>query len=122
MLVLFPFHDVEVSAKGLTKAGSYEIKEARPLTVWGILDEGNPLSLSRMAIDVQVYPLIPALSWAFEEGNEESNFIHVLSEGTPMLVEFRLDIVDESSQILRVPLERLNVKLVRPFSSTALLQ
>jgi hypothetical protein len=62
MLDLFPFHDTEVSAKGLTKAGSYEIKEPRPLVVWRILVEGNPLSLSRMAVDVQVYPLIPALS------------------------------------------------------------
>jgi hypothetical protein len=33
MLDLFPFYDVEVSAKGLTKAGSYEIKKTRPLAV-----------------------------------------------------------------------------------------
>jgi hypothetical protein len=74
-----------------------------------------------MAVDVWVYSLIPALSWAFKEGNDESNLIHVSSEGTPIVVEFRLNIVDESSQILRVPLERLNVKLVRPFSGTGLL-
>jgi hypothetical protein len=122
MLDLLPFHDVKVSAKGLAKAGSYKIKEARPLAVWGILVEGNPLSLSRMAVDVRVYPLIPALSRSFEEGNDKSDFVHVSSKGTPVIVELGFDIVDESSQVLRVSLKRLNVKLVRPFLVTALLK
>jgi hypothetical protein len=122
MLDLLPFHNTVVSAKGLTQAGVYEIEEARPLAVGEILVEGNPLSLSRMEVDVRLYPLIPALSWTFEEGNDESNLILVSSEGTPIVVEFRLNIVEEPSQILRVPLERLNVKLVGPFSCTTLLQ
>jgi hypothetical protein len=33
MLDLLPFHEVEVSAKRLTKTGSYKIKEGRPLAV-----------------------------------------------------------------------------------------
>jgi hypothetical protein len=122
MLYPFPFHDIEISAKGLAETGSYEIKEAGPLAVWGILVEGNPLSASRMAVDVWVYPLIPALGWSFEKGNDESNLIHVSSKGTPVVVELRFDIVDESSQVLRVSLEGLDVKLVRPLLSTTLLE
>jgi hypothetical protein len=122
MLDLFPFHDVKVSAKGLTKAGSYKIKEAGPLAVWGVLVKGNPLSLSRMAVDVRVYPLIPALGRSFEEGNDESNLVHVSSQGTPVIVELGFNVVDESSQVLRVSLKRLNVKLVGPFLVTTLLK
>src|SRR4030088_1043849 len=33
MLYPFPFDNVEVSAKGLTNTGSYEVKEAGPLAV-----------------------------------------------------------------------------------------
>jgi hypothetical protein len=79
----------------MTKAGLYEIKEARPLVVGGILVEGNFLSLSRMAFDVRVYPLIPAFSWTFKEGNEESNLVHVESKGAPVVVEFGFDIINE---------------------------
>jgi hypothetical protein len=74
-----------------------------------------------MAVDVWVYPLIPALSWTFKEGNEESNLIQFSSEATPIIVEFGLNIINEPSRVLRVPLERLNVKLVWRFPNTTLL-
>jgi hypothetical protein len=38
---LFPSHDVEISAKELTKAGSDEIKVARPHAICGILGKRN---------------------------------------------------------------------------------
>jgi hypothetical protein len=122
MLDLFPFHDIKVSTKGLTKTGSYEIEEAGPLAVRGVLVEGNPLSLCCMAVDVRVYPLVPAFGRSFEKGNDESNFVHISSEGTPIIVELGFNVIDESSQVLRVSLERLNVKLVGPFLVTALLK
>jgi hypothetical protein len=122
MLDLFPFHDKKVLTKGLTKTGSYEIEEAGPLAVWGVLVEGNPLSLCRMAVDVWVYALILALGSSFENGNDESNFVHISSEGMPIIVELGFDIIDESSQVLRVSFEWLNIKLVGPFLPTALLK
>jgi hypothetical protein len=120
MLDLFPFHDIKVSTKGLTKTGSYEIEEARPLAVRGVPLAGNPLSLCCVAVDVRVYPLVPALGWSFEKGNDESNFVHISSEGTPIIDKLGFDLIDESSQVLRVSLKRLNVKLVGPFLVTAL--
>src|SRR5712691_10681361 len=67
ILVLYPlpFDNVKVSAKRLTETGLYQVKKAGPLAVWGILVEGNPLSLSRVAVDVRVYPLVPALGRSF---------------------------------------------------------
>jgi hypothetical protein len=50
------------------------------------------------------------------------NLIHVSCEGTPIVVELGFDIVDEPSQVFRVALERLDVKLVGPFASATLLQ
>jgi hypothetical protein len=97
MFDLFPFHDIKVSTKGLTKTSSYKIEEAGPLALWGVLVEGNPLSLCRMTVDVWVYHLIPALGWSIEKGNDESNFVHISSEGTPIIVELGFDIIDESS-------------------------
>jgi hypothetical protein len=122
MLYPFPFGDVKVSAKGLTKTSSYEVEEAGPLAVWGILVEGNPLSMSRMAVDVWMYPLIPVLGWSFEEGNDESNLIHISSKGAPVIVKLRFYVIDESSQVLRISLKRLDIKLVWPFPATTLLQ
>jgi hypothetical protein len=75
-----------------------------------------------MAVNVRVYPLIPALGWSFEEGNDNSNLVHISSEGTPIIVELGFDVIDESSQVLRVSLKRLNVKLVGPFLVNALLK
>jgi hypothetical protein len=69
-----------------------------------------------------VYPLIPALSQSFEERNDESNLIHISSQGAPVIVELGFDVIDESSQVLRVSLKRLNIKLVGPFLVTALLE
>src|SRR5712691_11305386 len=77
MLYPLPFDDVKVPAKGLAKMSLYEIEETEPLAVWGIIVEGNPLSYSRMAVDVRVYPLIPAFGRSFEEGNDEPDLIHI---------------------------------------------
>jgi hypothetical protein len=74
---------------------SYEIEETGPLAVWGILVKGNPLSLSRMAVDMRVYPLIPAFGYTFEKGNDYSNLIHVFSKGTPVIVKLGLHVIDE---------------------------
>jgi hypothetical protein len=52
MFDLLPFYNVELLAKRLTKAGSYEIKEAGPLAVRGILVKGKPFLLSHRAVDV----------------------------------------------------------------------
>ena len=122
MLYPLPFDNVKVSAKGLTKTGSYEVEETGPFEVWTVVIKGNPLSLSGMAVDVRVYPFIPALGRSFEKGNDESDFIHISSKCTPVIVKLRLDIIDESSQVLRVSLERLNIKLVRLFLTTPLFQ
>jgi hypothetical protein len=122
MLDPLPFNDIKVTAKGLAETGSYEIEETGPLAVWGILVEGNPLSLSRMAVDVRVYPLIPAFGWAFEKGNDESNLIHVSSKGTPVIVKLGFHVIDESSQVLRVSLKRFDIKLVWPFPASTFLQ
>jgi hypothetical protein len=65
-----------------------------------------------MVVDVWVNPLIPAFSWTFEKGNDKLNLINVMSEGSPVVVKLGLNIVDEPSQLLRVPLERLNIELV----------
>jgi hypothetical protein len=78
--------------------------------------------LSCIAVDVRVYPLLPALGRSFEEENDKSNHVHISSKGTPVIVELGFNIIDESSQVLRVSLKRLNVKLVGPFLFTALLK
>ena len=75
-----------------------------------------------MAVDVWMYPLIPALSRSFEKGYDVSNLIHVSSKGTPVVVELGFYVVDKSSQVLRVSLERFDVKLVWPFLTPTLLQ
>jgi hypothetical protein len=68
-----------------------------------------------------VYPLIPAFRWTFEKGNDKLNLIHDLSEGTHVAVKLGLNIMKQPSQVLKVPLERLNVKLVVSFPRTMLL-
>jgi hypothetical protein len=86
MLDLFSFHNVKVSAKGLTKTSSYEIEEAGPLAVWGNLVEGNLLALDRMMVNVRVYPLLLAFGQSFKKGNHKSNFVHISLKGTPVIV------------------------------------
>jgi hypothetical protein len=121
MLNPLPFSDVKVTAKGLAETGSYEIEQTGPLAVWGILVEGNPLSLSCVAVDVWMYPLIPAVGWTFKEGNDESYLIHVLSKSTPVIVELRFYIVNKSSQVLGESLERFDIKVVWPFPASTFL-
>jgi hypothetical protein len=112
---LFPFDHIKVATERLTKASLDQVKEDAPLAVRGILVEGNPLSLGRMAVDVWMDSLIPALGRSFEEGNHETDLVHVPSQGTTVVVELGFHVVDESSQVLGVALERFDIKLVWPF-------
>jgi hypothetical protein len=47
-----------------------------------------------MAVNVWLYILIPAFSWIFKEEDDEWNFIHISFEGTPVVFEFELNIVN----------------------------
>ena len=69
-----------------------------------------------------VYPLIPAVGRSFEEGNNESDLIHVSSKGASLIVDLGFYIVDKSLQVLWVSLERFDIKLVWPFLAPTLLQ
>jgi hypothetical protein len=122
MLDPLPFDEVKVTAKGQAESSSYEIKEAGPLAFWRILVEGNPLWLSHMAVNLRVYPLIPAFAWAFEKGKDESNHIHISSKGIPVLVKLEFHVIDESSQVLWDSLKRFDIKLVWPFPASKFLQ
>ena len=75
-----------------------------------------------MAVDVWVYPLIPALGRSLEEGYDESELIQVSSKGAPIVVKLGFNVEVESSQVLRVSLERFDIKLVWLLLTTTLLQ
>jgi hypothetical protein len=75
-----------------------------------------------MAVDVGVYPLIPAFGWAFKKGNDKSNLIYISLNGAPVIVKLGFHVIDESSQVLRVTLKRFDFKLVWPFPTSTFLQ
>jgi hypothetical protein len=71
-----------------------------------------------MTVNIPVYPLKPALGWSFVEGNDEANFVHISSKGTPVIVKLRFLVTDKSKQVLRVSLKRYDIKLFWPFPAT----
>jgi hypothetical protein len=117
----FPLDHVQVSTEGLTEAGLYQVKKATPFAVWGILVKRDSFSLGCMAVDVGMNSLVPTFSRSFQEWNHKTYLIHVSFEGAPVIIELGLDVIDESSQVLRVALERFDIKLVWPFLIPTLL-
>ena len=66
-----------------------------------------------MLIDISMYILVPLLRLTLQEGNKESNFVHILVQRLPMVVEIGLDIQDKPLHVVRVAIEWTNIEPAR---------
>ena len=66
-----------------------------------------------MLIDVSMYILVPLLRLAPQEGNNESDFVHILDQPLPMVVKIGLNIQDKPLHVVRVAIEWTNIELAR---------
>jgi len=70
--------------------------------------EGYTFSTGTLFTNVRVYALVPFFGWTLEKGDYQTDFIPVLAERVPKIVQFDFTILYVGLSIGRVTFERID--------------